>query len=333
MNRINQKTRLKEPERLRMKTLANGNRSLYLDTYINGRRSYEFLRLYLVPEKTETDKAMNSATMRAATAIKAKRILAIVNGKADIKPPCSQISVEEWIESMIRFKTGQRSCSSISLMRRLLRHLYIYRPSAVLGDVDRDFCKGFADYLRSAHALNSSKPLMQATQFELMSGLSIILNEAVRAELIASNPMRLLNASERIRKAESSREYLTPEEVRAMIDVAGSNISAGDDIAAFLFCCFCGLRYSDVSRLKWTNISDTDKGKVITTMMKKTQRRVEVPVSEMAASLLPLSRSEDENVFSFPHYNVTLRKLKALAKAAGVKKKLHSTCRDIRLPP
>lgn len=67
--------------------------------------------------------------------------------------------------------------------------------------------------------------------------------------------------------------------------------------------------------------------------MKKTQRRVEVPVSEMAASLLPLSRSEDENVFSFPHYNVTLRKLKALAKAAGVKKKLHSTCRDIRLPP
>jgi hypothetical protein len=41
----------KEPVRLRVKNLANGVQSLYLDCYVDGKRSYEFLKLYLIPEK------------------------------------------------------------------------------------------------------------------------------------------------------------------------------------------------------------------------------------------------------------------------------------------
>ena len=37
--------------RLRNKKLANGNKSLYLDIYRDGVRSYEFLKMYLIPEK------------------------------------------------------------------------------------------------------------------------------------------------------------------------------------------------------------------------------------------------------------------------------------------
>lgn len=35
---------------LRTKPLKNGNESLYLDIYEDGKRRYEYLRLYLVPE-------------------------------------------------------------------------------------------------------------------------------------------------------------------------------------------------------------------------------------------------------------------------------------------
>ena len=39
----------KEPVKLREKKLANGNVSLYLDIYRNGKRQKEYLKLYLMP--------------------------------------------------------------------------------------------------------------------------------------------------------------------------------------------------------------------------------------------------------------------------------------------
>ena len=332
MNRLKQKAKIKEPVRLRAKSLANGNQSLYLDTYRRGKRTYEFLRLYLIPEKTAEDKAVNAATMKAAMAIKAKRIIAFVNGNAGIKIQENQQSLKEWIVNIIKEKEGHKSKSCITLLNRLIRHLDKFRPSIQLADVDREFCIGFADYLKSAKALNSKKQLLQATQFELLNALSITLNEAVRSEMIPSNPMRLLNASERIKKPESSREYLTIEEVKAIIKVASDNIVAGDDVAAFLFCCFCGLRYSDVARLKWENIVETVCGKMITMKMKKTHRPVQVPLSEIALSVLPSQANPREKVFSLPSYGITTRKLKKIARAAGIKKKSHSMYRATLSP-
>ncbi len=320
MKKSKQSSKPKEPVRLRAKRLANGNRSLYLDTYYEGKRSYEFLRLYLIPEKTDSDKALNVAVLKAANAIKAKRILALVSGKADIKLDCEDISAADWVGKIMEKKTGLRSHSSISLMQRLIKHLAIHMPNLLLKDIDRSFCVGFADYLRSANALNSKKALSPATQYELLNALSIILNEAVREGMMARNPMCLLNASERIKKPESAREYLTLEEIRRFINVSEKNISAGDDVAAFLFCCFCGLRYSDVAALKWENIVDTPGGKEIRINMKKTKRQIVIPLSTQASSLLPAKGEPTDCVFSFPSYSVTLRKLRKLAAAAGIKK-------------
>lgn len=321
MSRIKQKAKIKEPVRLRSKTLANGNQSLYLDTYRKGKRVYEFLRLHLIPEKTAEDKAVNAATMSAAMAIKAKRIIAFVNGSAGIRKRANQQSLTEWILHIIKEKEGHKSKSSITMMNRLVLHLDKFRSSTLLTEADREFCIGFADYLRSASALNAKKPLMPSTQFELLNALSIALNEAVRAGVIAANPMRMLNASERIKKPESTREYLSLEELKTIISISSDNIAAGDDVAAFLFCCFCGLRYSDVSCLTWGNIIDTERGKMIITTMKKTRRRIEIPISRMAAYFLPSQRVQNDKVFILPPYYTTIRKLKKIALAAGIKKK------------
>ncbi|MDE5812831.1 MAG: site-specific integrase [Muribaculaceae bacterium] len=322
MEKFKKKSKIKEPVRLRAKQLVNGNRSLYLDTYIEGKRSYEFLRLYLIPEKTESDKTLNAAAMKAATAIKAKRILALVSGKADIRLDSEDLSVDDWIEKIIEKKTGLRSHSSIRLMQRLKRHLASHRQHLRLKDIDRGFCISFTDYLRSATALNSKKALSEATRYELLNALSIVLNEAVREGLIVRNPMCLLNSTDRLKRPESTREYLTPEEVIRLIKVSESNISAGDDIAAFLFCCFSGLRYSDAVALKWKNIIDGSGGKEILITMKKTHRPVAVPLSRHALTLLPEKSFPDDYVFRFPSYARTLRKLKKQAIAAGINKKV-----------
>ena len=49
----------KEPIRLRQRKTASGNITLYLDIYLNGKRSYEYLKLYLIPEANRKDKEKN----------------------------------------------------------------------------------------------------------------------------------------------------------------------------------------------------------------------------------------------------------------------------------
>ncbi|MBQ5575353.1 MAG: site-specific integrase, partial [Bacteroidales bacterium] len=45
-----------ETVHLRKRQRTHGGYSLYLDIYANGRRNYEYLKLYLVPETTRADK-------------------------------------------------------------------------------------------------------------------------------------------------------------------------------------------------------------------------------------------------------------------------------------
>lgn len=53
----------KEPVKLREKKLANGNVSLYLDIYRNGKRQKEYLKLYLIIiAKTKCAKSENETS-------------------------------------------------------------------------------------------------------------------------------------------------------------------------------------------------------------------------------------------------------------------------------
>ena len=73
MAKTKQTVKLKAPVQIRFKQLANGNQSIYLDyytgdvirkeNYVGGKRQYEFLKLYLIPERTREDKTKNEATL------------------------------------------------------------------------------------------------------------------------------------------------------------------------------------------------------------------------------------------------------------------------------
>ena len=82
--------KIKEPVRLRSKKLADGSESLYLDIYRDGRRSYEYLKLYIHPETGPQIKTLNSETMKAANTIKMERILEITHNEAGLKHTSSR---------------------------------------------------------------------------------------------------------------------------------------------------------------------------------------------------------------------------------------------------
>ena len=74
----------KEPVRIRFKELTNGNKSIYLDIYRDGKRTYEFLKLYIVPELDPASKVLNEHNLALANKVKADRIIELTNNEKGV---------------------------------------------------------------------------------------------------------------------------------------------------------------------------------------------------------------------------------------------------------
>lgn len=115
MARPKKQVKAKEPVRLRFNKLKNGNTSVYLDIYHNGRRSYQFLKLYLVPETDVASKIQNVNTLATTNAIKAEKILELTNKTAGITDRSykAKMLLTDWMKiSPIPSPTGNTSTSS-----------------------------------------------------------------------------------------------------------------------------------------------------------------------------------------------------------------------------
>lgn len=84
---------------LKTRDLKNGSLSLYLEVNDNGKRTFEALGLYIVPEVDATAKRLNENAMQKAISIKAKRLLGIDDPTDYIT---SDILMTDWMNIFIR---------------------------------------------------------------------------------------------------------------------------------------------------------------------------------------------------------------------------------------
>ncbi len=312
----------KEPIRLRFKELADGNKSLYLDTYRNGKRHYEFLKLYLVPETTPLQKRLNADTLKAANAIKAERIIELTNGEAGIKnTQQGKMLLSDWMAAYMKTKQD-KSKGFLGQIRVTARLLWQYGGEQTrLCDVDKEFCSGFIYFLKHVYTTRTGKHFAPPTAQNCCITFSAALNKAVRDGLINNNPFSKIEPDSKIKVPESKRAYLTKEEIKRLEATPCSN---NEVKRAFLFSCFAMLRISDVKRLRWSDIvTDGDKMRM-SVIQEKTDTVVTLTLPQKAVEFLPdrAAANGDCNVFNLPCFTAINNNIKKWVKAAEIDKRV-----------
>ena len=335
MNTTKDDNNLKEPVKLRYKALKDGNQSIYLDCYVNGIREYKFLSLYLRPETSRENKLWNKEQLRLANAIKAQYIIDIQNGEYGFKDRnrSRKLNFITYCEEMATEyeANGQNSCAV--LMRSAIKRMTDYKGKNVtFNHIDKDFLIGFIEYLNSdirdfdkaAKDKNRKpKPLSNVYKEALFARIMVALNKAERDGIILKNPGKDIDRKLKPHSEQKTRCYLTLEEIQRIIE---TEYKPDNDIKpAFLFCCFSGLRYSDVSKLTWKEITVSQDGYAqIETTMQKTGKSITIPLSDNALKWLPEregSLPESRIFYKLPDQvnNADVR-LRTLIKKAGISK-------------
>lgn len=142
----------KEPIKLRRRKTKSGNTSLYLDIYLNGERTYEYLKLYLTPERTRADKDKNRETLQLAEAIKSKRIVELRNGEFGFKNGfATETLFFDYYKSLCEKRLGEESRGNWGNWYSCLHHLRIYekREKITFADITPEWVQGFKDYLEN----------------------------------------------------------------------------------------------------------------------------------------------------------------------------------------
>lgn len=336
MARPKKQIKLKEPIKIRLKDLADGNKSIYLDIYWKGVRKYEYLKLYLLPESNPLIKEQNKETMSVAERIKAERIKALhghgVQDWEAVKQ--SSMLLSAWIK---RYSEGGAGIKQSTLHCRveMLHTIEKYLDESgktfiTLEEVDPDFCRGYVKFLRNfpnSHIIHGKpRPISENTASRYLGLFSTSLNNAVRQGILRNNPMKKLEARERIQPKDGNKEYLTIEELRKLME---TDCYRPEIKEAFIFACFTGLRLSDMYRLSPIHIFKTPdgSGEYIDMEMKKTEKPVIIPLSEEAKRWLPEAKGIDIPFFDIPTtLTVIGRALRKWTEAVGIDKHISFHC-------
>lgn len=322
----------KEIIRLRRKRIQSGE-SLYLDSYFKGKRRYEFLRLYLIPERTKADKLKNEQTLRLANTIKSKRLVELFNNKYGFSNEKPEVNLIQYIRLVMENKEKQGKTGIKSTFETLIYHLTKYRGERILlSDLDDRYTKGFVLYLSTAISRTSGKTLKTSSQHNIYTSLKTIVHQAIKDDLLTTDPTKSIDPPRMILP---HKEFLTEEELKRLIQTPCSKEIVK---RSFLFCCFTGLRISDVRELTWKKVIVEEQGVHINYRQKKTKIENYVPLSENAISVLPPKddKSDSDRVFTLPPETTIRKTLKEWMTNAKIDKHItfHSsrhTCATLLL--
>lgn len=302
------------PINLRFQKRAGDRKAILIDHYYDGKHHYENTGLFLIAETNEKTKRENARTMRKANDLLHQRIDEYFSSKSVPVVAEPSFTMAEWFKTFVAEKKRQgiRTADRLDNYTRIITE---FDSTTGLKDVDKDFCLRFITYLRDEYRTKAGQKLGPKSIFNITGYFLTSLNMAVQHGKIAANPWYRLSQKEKPKNPKTKREYLTIEEVKALIATPCENEAVK---GAYLFSCFCGLRLGDVISLKWESITTDGERWKIGIVASKNQRVLHIPLSAQAMKWMP--KKTGELVFPSLTRDAILRHLKNWAKAAGITK-------------
>jgi integrase/recombinase XerD len=295
---------------LRKRSNSDGSITLRLDIYHNSERRVETLKhLKLVKPANLLDREHNKQKLQQAQAIAVARAaeLEATNysmitdaGKKTIVTAWMQVYVDAYKKKDVRNMQG-----ALNRFKDFLKQEK--KEQLTFGNLNALIIEEFIEYLE--HHSKGEGATSYYNRFKKM------IKQAYRQRLIQDNPLEFV---ERKTKGKAKKkDILTLDELYVLNKTSTENAEVK---RAFLFSCFTGLRWIDVTKLTWSSISND--GKYMNVSQSKTNEDVSIPLNKTAIKLLGTVENKKGNIFKLPTANGANKTLKAWVKRAKIEKKI-----------
>jgi integrase len=307
---------------LREKKLSSGETSYYLDIYHNKKRWYEFIGIHINKSHPTAD---DKEKRRLAQEIRIKRENELIvqdNGLIDKSK--SKADFISWYENHIKGKRKSNQTHNTTALMHLKKYVG-NRPLSFLA-ITPQWIQGFINYLLSKVSNN--------TALLYIKDIFAAIEVAVRQEIIPANPFRKIPKHERLRQQNTMRQAFTMEQLQKLAETPCDIHPQIKQV--YLFSCFTGLRWSDVNKLKWSEVIvkqiDGNEEWFIYFEQEKTEGIEYMPLADQAIDILKhrkedMRENNDKSPYAFPYikefddknqlmYKIVGRALKKWAKAA-----------------
>lgn len=309
---------------IRERDLEKGKVSLYLDIYADGKRTYQFLKLYpLKLPRTPKERSERKEIYRKADAMRVKVENDLINQKesnTDLRK--SQLLFLDYFKTLTeQRKKSKGNYGGWDSTYKILTQYYKGKKIKLV-DLTDESLVAIRSYISNDYRTKSNVRLSINASVSYFNKVKACLNQAFDEKLISD---KIGSRVKGIKGEETRREYLTEEEI---IAVGKAECEMPLLKNAFMFSIYTGLRWSDIESLRWKHIQYTaDRGYSLNFRQQKTQGIEYLPIAKKAIEFIGERKDDDERVFKGLHYSAWNNlKLREWMINAGINRKITFHC-------
>lgn len=310
----------------------NGTALVQIECLLNKQRVYLSTKVYLPPGSWEAGFVVNHPLATELNTYLYQSLIDVEKVELDfirLGKPVSLMQLKNAVlhhisasasfadfTNSVNEHAAHRGQTTRASYQTLIKHVERFQKGTLIGDIDVDFLNRFTDWSRQ-------QGISQSTISGRLKLLRAVINEAIARKIISTDddPFK----SFRIKKIKNRDESLTRDEVNTLLSLRlKGRMARIRDV--FCFDCFCGLRYSDLTRLTDDDFCSIQGKRWIVLTTQKTGDKARVPIGTIFRGRAMKIIEKYRSIRRFSHIGNNAsanRTLKEVFVKAGIKKYAH----------